>query len=1235
MFPPGRVSQKTTPPEWLLSKYPECMPPIRKLHTRNWNVSCHPFISIFVSVFLTSAVGQVASFTGPEQIGTFPYPPGLVAAADMNSDGYADLVFYSAGKIGVALSWGDGTFSTPIYSDLGFAGEALALGDFNGDGKLDVAVVDGTTKAVYILYGNSDGTFGPVNSIPLPSAPNSLAASDFNGDGKTDIAALASDGSLSFLKNTGKGFAQTSITVPRLHPTTRTRVSGLLSGDFNGDRRVDLAYVDECNDCGPQSTTSVWVLTNTVSGWVGTEHTEMTNIYLAADFDLDGKMDLAGAHSGVDAVFYSNGDGTFWPVPIPNPNNSSETVVTGSFVAGDFNNDGLADLAALADISHPNSPGDIDYFALAFFAGKGGREGFNAPSLTAVEEKPGPLYLTSGFFTNNGRRDVGFGNSAPYLSVFLNQTQSDDDPCPYPVTASLHICLPIDEHLATGKVRFLASARSHTQPTNRIELWVDGSKVFQVFSDRIDHSLTLSPGNHSAALIEVEANNHFIKKNITFTVDGVEGSCTTPISPGVKLCSPVAGQTYTSKIPVYASATAPTGRVNHMELWIDGHKIGNYFSDQMEANISVGNGAHLLAVVEVDTKGAYIKSEPVRFTASQNFIRGARSCAAPNTPGVNICAPPSGALLSSPVNFTSVGFVGSGSVDHLELWIDGQKVTNYPGSQMSASISLPVGIHSATVVEVDSEFHYVKSNPVSFTVVEKSVSRTTCARQNSPRTEELASIPGSEVQFCQAPANGIPCSNYATIYTDVTATTTASNPITSGLNGYFEVWANPGKYQYTFTYQGLSFGPFSVSVPISDDPAPLLNVVNAIRAVPNDSSPEFDVRAYGAVCNGSASNAGADAMGIQAAINAANAAGGGVVTAPPGTSCYLPSTTSLDMLANVTLRGFSITAASGMTVPMIVTNAAIDTCSVSINNVRVENMLLDGQQSSNVPTASGIAFYCTSNSRADNNDIRNIGWQGIITYTGNKNVEFSGNRLTRVWGDCIHSDGPNTDGVVIEKNVCDAQGIAADGGFSSGTQSSDVVMVGNVVKNLGRGFCYESPGSKKVLIDNNICETGYDAKSNGIRVYNFIGVDSYDITISNNIIGAPKASGYCIDILEPNAFHQNDAIKVIGNRCVGNDVSTGGIYLLGYNIQLKENYVYIPNGSGSCILIDSASGLPSSNINLQNNTLRGCGTGIGGATNAYATNIAIGTQRYIGVSKRTTAIFETLGVAPEIDTGCN
>lgn len=82
----------------------------------------------------------------------------------------------------------------------------------------------------------------------------------------------------------------------------------------------------------------------------------------------------------------------------------------------------------------------------------------------------------------------------------------------------------------------------------------------------------------------------------------------------------------------------------------------------------------------------------------------------------------------------------------------------------------------------------------------------------------LTPMSGATVQVCTAPANATPCTNYATTYTDSTAVTACSglngcsNPITADSNGNFGLWATPGQYQYTYTYLGQSFGPYSVTL---------------------------------------------------------------------------------------------------------------------------------------------------------------------------------------------------------------------------------------------------------------------------------------------------------------------------------------------------------------------------------------------------------------------------------------
>jgi phosphatidylinositol-3-phosphatase len=90
--------------------------------------------------------------------------------------------------------------------------------------------------------------------------------------------------------------------------------------------------------------------------------------------------------------------------------------------------------------------------------------------------------------------------------------------------------------------------------------------------------------------------------------------CAPPTSAGVNVCSPVAAQTATGSVVVSAAGAAANGSVHRMEVWIDGKKIDDYFSTQVNATIPLAVGAHRLTVVEVDTTNAYLKSSPVSFT---------------------------------------------------------------------------------------------------------------------------------------------------------------------------------------------------------------------------------------------------------------------------------------------------------------------------------------------------------------------------------------------------------------------------------------------------------------------------------------------------------------------------------------------------------------------------------------------------------------------------------------------
>src|SRR5205807_548270 len=117
--------------------------------------------------------------------------PFSVALGDFNGDGKPDLATANNGSANVSVLLGDGsgTFGASTGFPAGDHPDGIAAGDFNGDGKLDLATANAASGDVSVLLGNGSGGFGAPASFGVGSFPTAVAVGDFNRDGRLDLVA--------------------------------------------------------------------------------------------------------------------------------------------------------------------------------------------------------------------------------------------------------------------------------------------------------------------------------------------------------------------------------------------------------------------------------------------------------------------------------------------------------------------------------------------------------------------------------------------------------------------------------------------------------------------------------------------------------------------------------------------------------------------------------------------------------------------------------------------------------------------------------------------------------------------------------------------------------------------------------------------------------------------------------------------------------------------------------------
>jgi hypothetical protein len=467
----------------------------------------------------TDSFAQVCFDSGTNYgLGSGSTQPWGIATDDFNGDGFKDLVVSNSslylsflpgsatGTFGIAT-----TFSYTIGGG-GTGREGIVTYDFNGDGFKDVALTASSVNwgFVVVFLGTGTGSFSTPNFYNINSGnadARYLALNDFNMDGKMDLVVSSSFGStgFSFLSGNGLGaFAFAGF-------TNVGSSFGITSADFNADGKADVAVVASNN---------VFIYTGNGSGTftylnnysAGTTSYEVKS----GDFNNDSKLDLAVLNYGSAnvSIFLGNGAGAFGA-----PSNFSTLGSPRCLVVNDFNGDGKLDLAA-----------GLYNYNVSVLIGTG-TGSFAAPVLLSATTIYPQFGITSADFNGDGRMDIAYsGYNSNLAGVFLNKASAIN------ITGISSICSGGNTTLtASGTTSYTWSANAGNATTSTVNVSPITNTTYTVFGSVA--GCTIIPSN-----------------TITVTVNNVPNQPGTIVGNNT-ICN---GSINTYSIPIVLGATSYT-----------------------------------------------------------------------------------------------------------------------------------------------------------------------------------------------------------------------------------------------------------------------------------------------------------------------------------------------------------------------------------------------------------------------------------------------------------------------------------------------------------------------------------------------------------------------------------------------------------------------------------------------------------------------------------------------------
>jgi hypothetical protein len=453
---------------------------------------------------------------------------------DFNRDGkidVADLIVPDAGFPGeVLINLDPPNFQTDMRYTVGPGSDEILTADFNHDGHLDLAVANAGGNTVSILLGNGDGTFRPGNDVVIAGHPKAIAAADFNRDGFADLAVIdcVPNSTCNLLIFRGSASGNLTIWQQIALPGQPNMAKGLLvTADFNIDGRPDLALV--------AGNTEAMIFTDNATGKL-----QLRSQFKLPNGSIAGSMawgsfnhdilpdlvfrvvDVCGKSCGFANsvyVFLNTGSGAF----VLRDRIGVHAGAGASLIAvTDVDGDNVQDILTL---SQDPFNAFIQY-SLGHGDGKFDSpvDVFRIPVTVDPNDEAivGPSGLVVRDVNFDSRHDFGetkidLGQEHAGWDLFANQNARTNCAPPNSAKLAARICSPA-ANATVGSTLTVRGSGNSPAGVKRMELWVDGKKRFEEWNDQLLATITLSRGRHQIIVQAIDQDDSFSPKPIFVTV---------------------------------------------------------------------------------------------------------------------------------------------------------------------------------------------------------------------------------------------------------------------------------------------------------------------------------------------------------------------------------------------------------------------------------------------------------------------------------------------------------------------------------------------------------------------------------------------------------------------------------------------------------------------------------------------------------------------------------------------